>query len=105
LNGSPDDPREEERNKLRLALAKFALQLDAFEARLKIQGGQRQTPKSVFGAIGPDPSKDGSDFCCSFELNPITHVDVAASERATRLRLANAIEADRRPIVRRSGTR
>jgi hypothetical protein len=55
VNGSPDDHRAEERNKLRLALATFALQFDAFEARLKMQHGQRQTPKSLFGAIEPDP--------------------------------------------------
>jgi hypothetical protein len=30
-----DDPRAEELNNLRLALATFALQLDAFEARIK----------------------------------------------------------------------
>jgi len=46
VNGLSDDQRAEERNKLRLALATFALQLDAFEARLKIQRGQRQTPNS-----------------------------------------------------------
>jgi hypothetical protein len=38
-----------------LALATFALHLDAFEARLK-RSGQRQTPKSLLGAIEPDPS-------------------------------------------------
>jgi hypothetical protein len=60
VNGSPDDHRAEERNKLRLALATFALQLDAFEARLKIQHGQKQTPKSLFGAIEPFPSGDAA---------------------------------------------
>jgi hypothetical protein len=38
----------------------FALQLDAFEARLKTQGGQRQTPKSLFGAIEPDPWRNAA---------------------------------------------
>jgi hypothetical protein len=37
VNESLDEQRAEERNKPRLALATFALQLDAFEARLKIQ--------------------------------------------------------------------
>jgi hypothetical protein len=61
VNGLSDDQRAEERNKLRLALATFALQLDAFEARLKIQRGQRQTPNSHdVGAIEPDPSMDSS---------------------------------------------
>jgi hypothetical protein len=55
VNGSPDDPCAEEHNKLRLAPATFALHLDAFEARLK-RSGQRQTPKSLLGAIEPDPS-------------------------------------------------
>jgi hypothetical protein len=32
-----DDPRAKELNNLRLALATFALQLDAFEARLKVR--------------------------------------------------------------------
>jgi hypothetical protein len=32
-----DDPRANELNNLRLALATFALQLDAFEARLKVR--------------------------------------------------------------------
>jgi hypothetical protein len=41
-----------------LALATFALQLDAFEARLKIQRGQRQTP--LLGAIEPDQSMDSA---------------------------------------------
>jgi hypothetical protein len=38
-----DDPRAEELNSLRLALATFALKLDAFEARLKLR--RRQTRK------------------------------------------------------------
>jgi hypothetical protein len=33
-----DDQRAEELNNLRLALATFALQLDAFELRLKVRG-------------------------------------------------------------------
>jgi hypothetical protein len=37
---SINDPRADERNNLRLALATFALQLDAFEARLKTQRAQ-----------------------------------------------------------------
>jgi hypothetical protein len=43
--GKPVDainPRAEELNSLRFELATFALQLDAFEARLKIRRGQTQ---------------------------------------------------------------
>jgi hypothetical protein len=36
------NPRAEELDSLRLALATFAMQLDAFEARLKIRRGQTQ---------------------------------------------------------------
>ena len=36
------NPRADELNSLRFELAKFALQLDAFEARLKIRRGQSQ---------------------------------------------------------------
>jgi hypothetical protein len=39
------DPRAEELNNLRLALASFALQLDAFEARLKSRSSET-TPKA-----------------------------------------------------------
>jgi hypothetical protein len=48
------DPRAEELNNLRLALATFALQLDAFEARLKGRQGKStaEPPRMVSPAIG-----------------------------------------------------
>jgi hypothetical protein len=44
------DPRVEELTNLRLALATFALQLDAFEARLK-----GRSPKTTLKAFHPAP--------------------------------------------------
>jgi hypothetical protein len=48
------DPRAEELNNLRLALATFALQLDAFEARLK-----GRSPKTTVKAPQPAPPDIG----------------------------------------------
>jgi hypothetical protein len=44
-----DDPRAEELINLRLALATFALQLDAFEARIKVR---LTKPNGEIGEIG-----------------------------------------------------
>ena len=50
-----DDARAEERNNLKLALATFALQLDAFEMR---------TYESLKGAIKPETPLPASDVGC-----------------------------------------
>ena len=56
------DPREEELDSLRLALATFALRLDAFEARLKVQGGPTNTDAAASKTSGHiDASSDLSD--------------------------------------------
>jgi hypothetical protein len=47
------DPRVEELTNLRLALATFALQLDAFEARLK-----GRSPKTTLKAFHPAPPEE-----------------------------------------------
>ena len=49
------DPRAEELDSLRLALATFAMQLDAFEAGLKIRRGQTQKI-----ATAADPAPDAA---------------------------------------------
>jgi hypothetical protein len=59
-----DDQRTEELNSLRLALATFALQLDAFEARLKGRHAEPSKPispdigfaKQVIGAMKNRPA-------------------------------------------------
>jgi hypothetical protein len=51
VNGG--DPRAEELNSLRLALATFALKLDALEARFKIRPGQ-----TLKGDSEPDLAAD-----------------------------------------------
>jgi hypothetical protein len=83
VNGSPDDHRAEERNKLRLALATFALQLDAFEARLKIQHGQRQTPKSLLALLNLSHRGMRQRLLMFLKPNPITHVDKTGAEWAS----------------------
>jgi hypothetical protein len=47
------DPRAEELNNLRLALATFALHLDAFEAR--VRGGPLRTQMKPEIRVPPDP--------------------------------------------------
>jgi hypothetical protein len=50
-----DDPRAEELNSLRLALATFALKLDAFEARSKLRRGKSGKPDLAAEAVADVP--------------------------------------------------
>jgi predicted Zn-dependent protease len=65
-----DDPRAEELNSLRLALATFALKLDAFEARLKLRRGQMRQR-----ATAPDLAADAA---------AVADVSLAKPDRARR---------------------
>jgi hypothetical protein len=65
-----DDPRAEELNSLRLALATFALKLDAFEARLKLRRGQMRKR-----ATAPDLAAD---------VAAVADVPLAKPDRARR---------------------
>ena len=60
---------------LRLALATFALKLDAFEARLKLRRGKR--------GLRPILRRMRQRLLMFLKPNPIAHVDTAAAERAT----------------------
>jgi hypothetical protein len=57
------DPSAEELNSLRLALATFALQLDAFEARLKLRRGQTRKR-----ATAPDRRPDAALRRCGWTV-------------------------------------
>jgi len=86
---TPGDPRAEEHNKLRLALATFALHLDAFEARLKRSGQDK--PEITFGAIEPDPSTGaGKQLLMFLKPNPIPHVSIKPPQRASEIVLGFA---------------
>jgi predicted Zn-dependent protease len=65
-----DDPRAEELNSLRLALATFALKLDAFEVRLKLRRGQMRKR-----ATAPDLAADAA---------AVADVPLAKPDRARR---------------------
>jgi predicted Zn-dependent protease len=65
-----DDPRAEELNSLGLALATFALKLDAFEARLKLRRGQMRKR-----ATAPDLAADAA---------AVADVPLAKPDRARR---------------------
>jgi hypothetical protein len=59
---APRDPRTQELNNLKVALATFALQLDVFEARIR-----NGAPKPV---IRPDRAKP-SDFDLAIKDGPV----------------------------------
>jgi hypothetical protein len=65
-----DDPRAEELNSLRLALATFALKLDAFEAHMKLRRGQTRKR-----ATAPDLTADAA---------AVADVPLAKPDRARR---------------------
>ena len=52
---APRDPRAEELSKLKLALATFALQLDAFETRISVRSLMTGVPASKPAASGVRP--------------------------------------------------
>ena len=59
----PDDARAEERNNLKLALATFALQLDAFEMRMRAErlgaGAKPEIPARDAGSTLPKEKMNG----------------------------------------------